>query len=52
METAEVEHSAQVITITVDSIIIKPVSIIDREYVFTKGQRNNNVRKAEIGPEW
>ena len=52
MEAPEAEHSAQVTTITVDSTISKAVSIIDREYVFTKGQRNNNVRKAEIGPEW
>ena len=34
VEAAEVEHSAHVKTITVDLTIIKPVSIIDREYFF------------------
>ena len=52
VDEPEAEHSAQVTIITVDSAINKLVIIIDREYVFTKIQRNNNVRKAEIGPEW
>ena len=52
MEATDAEHSAQVTIITVDSAINKLVIIIDREYVFTNSQRNNNVRKAEIGPEW
>ena len=52
VEATEVDHTAQITTITFDSVISKPVSIIDREYFFTKGQRNNNVRKVEIGPEW
>ena len=52
VEATEVNHTAQVTTITFDSTISKPVSIIDRECFFTKGQRNNNVRKVEIGPEW
>ena len=48
----EAEHSAQVTSITVDSTISKPAIIIDREYFYTKRQRNNNKRKDEIGPEW
>ena len=35
MEVTEVEHSAQVTTITVDSIT-NPAIIIDREYFYTK----------------
>ena len=51
--TTEVEHEAQITTITFDSAVIeKPVSIIDREYFITKGQRINNVRRIEIGQEW
>ena len=52
VEVTKVDHTAQITTITFDSVISKPVSIIDREYFFTKGQRTNNVRKVEIGPEW
>ena len=52
VEAMEVDHEAQITTITFDSAVIeKPVSIIDREYFFTKGQRINNVRRIEIGPE-
>ena len=51
VEATEVEHSAQVTTITVDSIT-NPAIIIDREYFYTSLQKNNNKRKAEIGPEW
>ena len=34
VEATEVDHIAQVTTITFDSTIRKPVSIIDREYIF------------------
>ena len=39
VEATEDDHEAQITTITFDSAVIeKPVSIIDREYCFTKGQ--------------
>ena len=52
VEATELEHSAQVTTIIVYSIITNPTIIIDREYFYTKNQKHNNKRKAEIGPEW
>ena len=53
VEATEDDHDAQITTIIFDSAVIeKPVSIIDREYFITKGQRINNVRRIEIGPEW
>ena len=52
MEVTDAEYSAQITTITVDSTLRKPAIIIDREYFYTKGQRNNNKRKANIEPEW
>ena len=51
VETTEIDHTAQVTTIIFNSTISKPVSIIDRKYFFTKGQRKNNVKKVETGPE-
>ena len=51
VKATEAEHSATVTTITADATIIKPAIIINRKYVYTIDQRNNNKRKAEIGPE-
>ena len=52
VDTTDADYLAHLTTITFDESINKPKVTIDKECVYTRDQRVNEMRKTEIGVEW